>query len=285
MKNHISANAATYEPQTHKTFVGALSAFFSEECPQLGGQRTRKVLVDSIFKMVRDFFPETSHLGQGQMPWVTVHKDAKSSYGKTITQTPLTSVVLDIVQPTKDAEDRAGGKKLMVMKKEAVARLCIQAYEQDGCLTNAELAIILKISPVTVGKYIKTWEIENNSVLPRRGSIHDMGPTLTHKKIIINKLFIEKKTVQAVSRETYHSLAAIQRYIGTFRKVLICWHNGMNIDEIAFAVGHTKRLIKQYEEIIDEYREQGHIIENLIDCDVNIESDFERAIQQLQNTN
>jgi len=283
MKNHISANAATYEPQTHKTFIGALSAFFAEEFPQLAGKRTRQVLVQSIDTMVRDFYPETSHLGQGQMPWVTVHKDVKSSYGKRIDQTPLTSVVLDIVQPTEDAEDRAKGKKLRELKKEAVARLCKQAYEQDGCLTNTELAIMLKISPTTVGKYIKEWELENNSVLPRRGSIHDMGPTLTHKKIIINKLFIEKKTVQAVSRETYHSLAAIQRYIGTFRKVLICWHNGMNREEIAFSVGHTKRLIKEYEEIIEEYKEQGHIIENLINCDINVESDFERMIQQLQN--
>ena len=85
----------------HKTFVGALSAFFSEECPQRGGQRTRQVLVQSIFTMVRDFFPETTHLGQGQMPWVTVHKDAKSSYGKKMNETPLTHVVLDIVQPVK----------------------------------------------------------------------------------------------------------------------------------------------------------------------------------------
>ena len=285
MKNHISANAATYEPQTHKTFIGALSAFFSEECPQLGGQRTRQVLVQGIFDMVRKYFPETTNLSQGQMPWVTVHKNTKNSYGKTMDQTPLTHVVLDIIQPVIDANDRANGKKLKDLKKEAVARLCVQAYEQDGCLTNAELAIMLKISAPTVGKYIKEWEIDNNTVLPRRGSIHDMGPTLTHKKIIIHKLFIEKKTVQAVSRETYHSLAAIQRYIGTFRKVLICWHNGMNQDEIAFAVGHTKRLIKQYEEIIEQYNQQGHIIENLINCEIDVESDFENAILQLQSQN
>jgi hypothetical protein len=108
------------------------------------------------------------------------------------------------------------------MKKEAVARLHNQAYEQDGCLTNAETAVLLKISPATVGKYIKEWETENNTVVPRRGTIHYIGPSLTHKKIIIEKLFIEKKTVQQVSRETYHSLQAIQRYISTFKQVLLC---------------------------------------------------------------
>jgi predicted transcriptional regulator len=69
------------------------------------------------------------------------------------------------------------------MKKEAVARLCLQSYEQGGCLTNAELGILLKISPNTVSKYISEWESEHETILPRRGTIHDMGPSITHKKI------------------------------------------------------------------------------------------------------
>ena len=103
--------------------------------------------------------------------------------------TRLTNVVLDLIQQ-QDVIDRANGKKLRDIKKEAAARLCRQAFEQDGCMTNAEIAIILKISPPTVSKYIAEIEIESQTVLPRRGTIHDMGPSLTHKKIIINKLFI-----------------------------------------------------------------------------------------------
>ena len=83
-------------------------------------------------------------------------------------------MVLDLVQ-TQDAIDRAKGKKLRMVKKEAVARLCIQAFNQVGCLTNAELAISLKMAPATVGKYIKEWEMENREVLPRRASIHDLA--------------------------------------------------------------------------------------------------------------
>jgi len=65
------------------------------------------------------------------------------------------------------------------LKKEAVVRLCQQAYKQKGCLTRAELAILLKISATTVSKYIRNWEMEHQMVLPRRGLIHDLGPTLT----------------------------------------------------------------------------------------------------------
>ena len=53
MKTHISANEATYGPQQYKTFAGALTAFFSEECPQLGGMRTRQVLSSTITTLGR----------------------------------------------------------------------------------------------------------------------------------------------------------------------------------------------------------------------------------------
>jgi hypothetical protein len=32
--------------------------------------------------------------------------------------------------------------------------------------------------------------------VPRRGTLYDMGPTLTHKKPIIRKLFLEGKSVE-----------------------------------------------------------------------------------------
>jgi hypothetical protein len=274
VKHHLSAAAATYTPQTFKSFEGALFAFFRKECPQLGGDRTRQVLVQAVHAMVREFFPATDHLGAGQTVWPTVHKDAKGAYGKRIQDTELTTVVLDLVTP-QDAAERAAGKKLRDLKIDAVARLCTQAYEQDGCLTNAELAILLKVGATTIGKYIGEWELRHKQVLPRRGTIHDMGPTLTHKTLIIHKLFIEQKTVQQTARETFHSLPAIQRYIGAFRQVLLCRQKGMTTDEIAYATKKTARLVKEYEQIIDHYAEQSHVLEQLLRFAPRIESNLE----------
>jgi len=216
----------------------------------------------------------------GQITWPTVHRDEFSSYGKSIKETRLTTVILDLVQ-SQDAMDRAKGKKLRIVKKDAVARLCKQAFNQEGCLTNAELAILLKMSPSTVGKYIKEWEMENREVLPRRGSIHDLGPTLTHKTIIIEKLFIEQKTVQQVSRETCHSLPAIQRYISTFKQILLCKQKGMSIEETAFSVGRTIRLVKEYEKIIEEYREKNYVIEALLKSEIGIETRNQTLVKEI----
>ena len=147
----------------------------------------------------------------------------------------------------------------------AAARLFQQAYQQDGVLTNTEIDLLLKVSPSTVGKYVAQWEIERNQVLPRRGTIHDMGPSLAHKRIIIHKLFIEHHTVEHVAGETNHSFEAIQNYIGTFRQVLLCRKNAMTTDEIAFAIKRTPRLVKEYENIIDHYGQHSPVLNKLKD--------------------
>lgn len=264
MNKHLDHNQRLFGPQQYKCFEGALFAFFERECPQLGGERTRRVLVQTVADMVRAFYPATGHLKPGQTPWVAVHKDAGPAYAKSITDTKLTPVILDLVQ-TDEAQKRANGQKLRELKREAAARLFQQAYQQDGVLTNTEVALLLKVSPGTVGNYVAHWETEHNEVLPRRGTIHDMGPSLTHKRIIIHKLFIDQHTVERVARETNHSFEAIQNYIGTFRQVVLCRKKAMTTDEIAFAIKRTPRLVKEYESIIEHYAQNSQVLDKLLD--------------------
>ena len=262
MEKKTSERFASYAPVAYKTFAGALNAFFENELPALGGNRIRMTVVNAINAMVAKFFPETTNLRPGQTPWVTVGADSKGAYGKRIKDTELVPVVLDLVQDV-DARERAEGKKVRDVKKEAVARLCTQAYEQGGCMTAAELAVLLKMSPATVGKYISRFEEEHGVVLPRRGTIHDMGPTLTHKRIIIEKLFVRQETVQQVIRETCHSARAIERYITSFKQVLMCQRKKMTLEETAFAVHKTPRLVQEYLDIIAIYKDQATDLERI----------------------
>lgn len=271
MEKNISARFASYAPVAYKSFPGALNAFFENELPSLGGSRVRMTLVNAINDMVVRFFPETTHLQPGQTPWVTVSVDSKGAYGKRIKDTALIPVVLDLVQDV-DARERAMGKKIRDVKKEAVARLCWQAYEQGGCMTATEIAVLLKMSASAVGTYIAEFEKEQAVVLPRRGTIHDMGPTLTHKKVIIEKLFVRQETVQQVIRETCHSARAIERYITSFKQILMCYRKQMTIEEIAFAVHKTARLVQEYIDIIELYKEKGYIMDRMMEFEVKMET-------------
>lgn len=242
----------TYGPAAQKTFTGALEAFFSCEFPQLAGERARRSVVQGIVEMVHRFFPATSNLRQGQTTWISVAKNEVSSYGKSITETRMVPVIVSLLA-ADEAQQRRDGKRLRDIKREAVARACLEIDAQGGCVTGAELAIMFKTTPTTVGKYIAHWEAENGKLLPRRGTIHDMGPTLTHKKEICRLLFIEGKTVSQVVNLTKHSTRAIDRYITNFRQVFTCKTKGLTVQETAHATKLSKRLVEEYHRLFDEY--------------------------------
>jgi len=263
MKQYANHRAATYGPMQHKCFAGALGAFFAAECPQVGGERTRGVLVGAVVEMVNRFYPETTHLRAGQVQWTTVSKHERPSYGRTIQDSDLASVVLDLVRP-EDAADRAQGKSLRAIKQEAVARLFEQADQQEGCLTQAEVGVLLKLCPATVAKYVRAWEAEHQKILPRRGTVHDLGPTQTHKRQIIEKLFLEGRSVQDVCRQTHHSPEAVHRYIQAFKQVLLCQRRGLSVKEIAFAVKMSSRLVSEYVELIARFAADNPAVKALL---------------------
>lgn len=71
------------------------------------------------------------------------------------------------------------------------------------------------------------------------------------------------------------SLQSIQRYISTFRQMLLCMQKGMTTEQIAFATGRTKRLVKEYEEIIEEYKNGNYNMKQLLGSEVYIENNIE----------
>lgn len=266
MKKYPTCRAARYAPSQFKNFAGALGAFFAAECPHLGGERIRRVLVESLVEMVEQFYPRTDRLREGQVLWITVHRDVVPSYGRRITDCRLTSVMLDLVRP-QDVADLANGKALREIKKEAVARLFQQAYDQGGCMTLAEVAVLLKMDVKTVSDYACAWEAEHGKVLPRQGTTHDMGPTLTHKREIIRKLFLEGKSVEVVCQETSHSPEAVHRYIRAFKQVLLLRRKGLSDSEIAFGIRMSPRLLAEYQNLINQMSEDNPVLKNLLNMD------------------
>lgn len=55
----------------------------------------------------------------------------------------------------------------------------------------------------------------------------------------------------------------------------------MNTEEIAFSVRKTARLVKEYEKIIDEYKDGNYILGKLLNLEVGIESSFEKMINSM----
>jgi len=110
MKSSKKSVEAAFGPLQKKTFASALSLFLQKQCPQMGGDLTREVLVRNIQLLVDEFFPSNTHLRMGQIMWPAVDEHETSGYGKTIEKTTLKPVFIDLIT-SEDIEARLQGEK------------------------------------------------------------------------------------------------------------------------------------------------------------------------------
>ena len=89
-------------------------------------------------------------------------------------------------------------------------------------------------------------------VLPRRGTVHDLGRSTSHKQVICRKSVLDRKATPDIALETYHSPMAVDRYLGDFERVCFCLKKGLSVEEAAFTTQLSKSLIVEYAELIEE---------------------------------
>jgi len=251
MKNSLTHLAAQLGPVGKKTFAAALDQFFQEQCPQMGGALTRKVLVDKIQELVATFYPPHTHLRMGQVMWPAVDEKEVPSYGKTIEKTQLKPVFLALIAP-EDIEAALNGDGCKEIRQRAIVRLFQQAKEQGGVLSCADVATLMHLSLTTISNSVCQWEKEHQQLVPRRGTVHDLGPTLSHKRLICQKILLEGKSIEQTARETRHSPQAITRYVKDYKRILTCIRAGLSVKETAFAVKVSEKLVYEYLTLVQE---------------------------------
>jgi hypothetical protein len=251
MKPSKSSVEAQFGPLQRKTFASALSQFFEEQCPQMGGQLTRELLVNKIQELVEEFYPPNTHLRMGQIMWPAVDENETAAYGKTIEKTRLKPVFVDMIAP-EDIEAILKGEKRKAIRQRAAVRLFNQAKEQEGVFTGMDVATMMRLSPATIYRYAREWEKQNNKIVPRRGTIHDMGRSVTHKRQICYKVIVEGKGIETVARETGHSPEAITRYVKDYKRILTCLHQGLTPKDTSFVAKVSENLVYEYISLIQE---------------------------------
>jgi DNA-binding CsgD family transcriptional regulator len=251
MKSGKSTLAAQFGPLQKKTFASALSQFFEEQCPQMGGHLTRQILVDNIQKLVEEFYPPNTHLRMGQVMWPAVDENEKAAYGKSIEKTKLRPVFVDMIAP-EDIEAVLKGQKAKTIRQRATVRLFKQAKEQGAVLTGVDVASMMRLSPATISNYVRQWEKEHQETVPRRGTIHDMGRSITHKKQICYRVIVQGKSIETTARETGHSPEAITRYVKDYKRILACLNKGLTPKDTAFVAKVSENLVYEYMNLIAE---------------------------------
>jgi len=73
----------------------------------------------------------------------------------------------------------------------------------------------------------------------------------TYQNCCLQKHFVEDKTVEETAKETYHSPQDVLRYTNDIKMVRECLKEGWSIQRIAYTIGLSKSLTKEYAEMIN----------------------------------
>lgn len=208
---------------------------------------------EAIVETARDvydlqYYDPDQHAQKGKIIKTVVSKDAK--HGPKLEELSKTQVTLTKKISKEDKELYRQEDKPTVRQSQ-ILRMTEEAIEQEGLLTQEDLADILEVSARTIKRDIKELK-EKGLEVSTRGVYQDIGPGLSHKTKII-KLYLEYNTYSDIQKKTRHSPTAIKRYIQNFGRVLLCFKNDMSIKETARIVNISEKLVKEYLELYMKY--------------------------------
>ncbi|MFV9629730.1 MAG: DUF1670 domain-containing protein [Methanosarcinales archaeon] len=236
-----------------KSIGSAIKSLLNSEYKFLGGDKIQEMFVEDVMRLFKKYNRNAWNLEPGQTMWFAVHVDEKQSYGKTLEKTRITPVILSVVHD-EDRKTRENGYSHKELRKFKIARILREAYEQKGVLSQADVAEMLGISTGTVSKDIREYQMENQVVFPYRGTVHDLGRAITHKKIIIGH-FLNNVQTPDIARITGHTEEACDRYIKSYKKVRTLYDN-MNHNEISRTLDMSELLVKEYIVIHEEFNKK-----------------------------
>jgi hypothetical protein len=185
------------------------------------------------------------HLRHGQALWLGIALDDPPRWRQRTEDTKLVPVVLDLSTPD-DIQARLDRKAPPERLRIKAVRLCEQAHRQGALLSNSDLSELLGRDGSMISGVLVQHEKKAGKLVPRRATLHDVGTGLTHKRIICWKRYAEGKSADIVAKETYHSLEAVDRYLGQFDRVRHCQQEGFSPEKTAFTLNCGVSLVNEY---------------------------------------
>ncbi len=214
---------------------------------------------DAVLKVVREIYAPyfdapAAELPPGKMTLVVVH--AEEPAGKLLSECRKQTVCLSVHRgPQDDALLRREGPS--GFRRARIPDLCQEALSQDGLLTREDLAYrVFYVAPRTISRDLQFLRQKGVEVL-LRGTVHDIGPVLSHRTEIV-RLALEGHVTTEICRRLRHSPEAVANYLSTFTRCVQLQRRGMEVGQIAFVLRRGCTLIEGYLELLAESESDGH---------------------------
>lgn len=212
-----------------------------------------RAIVDDILTTVEQCYPD--RLPPKTVVWLVVRREwqgrRKSLQVTDLVPVQLRLVTAEEVELLMQPEPRRGLKARRAFNRARFVRWCYEAYDQGGVLTMFDLSLLSGMSEHYAGELLREYEAEHAKIVPTRGTVHDIGPSVTHKAEVIRRWLRHESPAQ-IARVLDHSQEAVDRYIGDFQKVRLLAQKFAAV-ELPGLTGLSASVVKQYLELLEQY--------------------------------
>ena len=203
-------------------------------------------LSEQILLTAKEILSRSYHLREGEIEVTVVGLEERS--GKFLASLEKRRVRLTVDAGYEDIQSQKEYGRV-VLRQNRMQRLCEQAIEQGGILSQEDLSRYLSCSIRTVKRDIKVIK-ERGIEVVTRGVLHNIGRGQTHKVKIIG-LYLDGLTYSEIKRRTRHSTGSIKRYVESFVKILLAQRHGIKmLRDISQVTGLSEYLVSQYQRLI-----------------------------------
>lgn len=194
--------------------------------------------------------PNASGLRPGQIQLVGTAAAAR--HGRPIADLDKCSIIVTLDAGSEDvAVLREHGAA--ALRRVRILRLTDEAFEQNCLLTEEDLGRTLQVAARTIRRDIAALR-QTGYLVRTRGYHHSIGRGQTHKVLIVEQ-YLKRQGLFEIARWAKHSLAAVQRYVHTFGRVIYLQQRQASVAEIAFLVGVGEKTTQQYLDLYARYNQ------------------------------
>jgi hypothetical protein len=212
-----------------------------------------RAIVDDILVTLGQCYPE--RVPPKTVIWLAVRREWRGRR-KGLALTDLIAVQLRVateneIQLLMDPPLRRELKARRAFNRARFARWCQEAYEQGGVLTLLDLSLLSGLSEHYVGELLREYEATTGQIVPTRGTVHDIGPSVTHKAEVVRRWLRHESPAQ-IARTLHHSQDAVDRYIADFQKVRLLAQK-LPAADLPALTGLSASVVEQYIALLGQY--------------------------------
>ncbi len=172
-----------------------------------------------------------------------------------LTQADRIEVTLTIDAGVEDTEVEIS-EGVTGLRRGRILRLLAEAIEQEGVLTQEDLAWILNVNVRTIRRDIHILKQEDHEIYTR-GQLKTEGNIQLYQAKAI-EMWLAEKTAPDIARWLHHSDRSVERHIDLFLEIVVLQQQGQNPKEISTQTQTRPHLVQNYLAVYKRAQSKAH---------------------------